>query len=173
MSMVGDRQDEITVRDRPGEIADTPMTDSAFIEAIYRAQWAPLVRLALVMTGDRGKAEDIVHDVFVRLATRPTPQDPPSYLRRMVVNATRDHHRRIRIERRFVHVAPPPAVIPEVDEVILIVQRLPNRQRQALALRFYADMSLEQIAQLLECPTGTVKSLIHRGIEGLRKELET
>lgn len=91
----------------------------------------------------------------------------------MVVNATRDHHRRAKIERRVVHMPPPPGVIPEVDEMIVLVRRLPERQRQALALRYYADLSVEQIAQLLNCPSGTVKSLLHRGIEALRRELET
>jgi RNA polymerase sigma factor (sigma-70 family) len=161
------------VRAREIEIADTTMVTAATIEDIYRAQWAPLVRLAAALTGDRGRAEDIVHDVFVRFAARPLPQDSASYLRQMVVNATRDHHRRTRVERQLIHVAPPPDVIPEVDEMILLVRRLPERQRQALALRYYADLSVEQIAQLLRCPSGTVKSLLHRGIEALRRELET
>ena len=160
------------VRDRQEEIAQAPMTEPPTIEDIYKAQWAPLVRLALVMTGDRSRAEDIVHDVFVRLATRTLPLDPPSYLRRMVVNATRDHHRRIRVERRSAPLPPPPVLMPDVDEVITIVQRLPTRQRQVLGLRYYADMSIEQIALTLDCPIGTVKSLIHRGIETLRKELK-
>lgn len=89
----------------------------------------------------------------------------------MVVNAARDHHRRIKVERHFAPTAPAPVLIPEVDEVIGILQKLPIRQRQALGLRYYADMSIEQIAQFLDCPVGTVKSLIHRGIETLRKEL--
>jgi RNA polymerase sigma factor (sigma-70 family) len=160
------------VRDRQIEIATTAVVTSARIEDIYRVEWAPLVRLASALTGDRGSAEDIVHDVFVRFAARPLPQDPPSYLRQMVVNATRDHHRRTKIERHLIHVAPTPDVIPEVDEMILLVRRLPDRQRQALALRYYADLSVDQIAQLLHCPSGTVKSLLHRGIEALRRELE-
>jgi RNA polymerase sigma factor (sigma-70 family) len=161
------------VTDLQVEIADTTVTPGATIEDIYRAQWASLLRLASVLTGDRGRAEDIVHDVFVRFAARPQPQDPPSYLRQMVVNATRDHHRRVRIERHIVHLVPPPDVIPEVDEMILFLRRLPDRQRQALALRYYADLSVDQIAQLLKCPNGTVKSLLHRGIEALRREFET
>jgi RNA polymerase sigma factor (sigma-70 family) len=160
------------VRDRQIEIAATTIVTAATIEDIYRSQWASLVRLAAALTGDRGRAEDIVHDVFVRFAARPLPQDAPSYLRQMVVNATRDHHRRTKVERQFIHVAPRPDVIPEVDEMILLVRRLPERQRQALALRYYADLSVEQIAQLLSCPSGTVKSLLHRGIEALRRELE-
>jgi DNA-directed RNA polymerase specialized sigma24 family protein len=160
------------VRDRQEETAQIRMADPLTIEDLYKDQWAPLVRLALVMTGDRSRAEDIVHDVFVRLATRPLPLDPPSYVRRMVVNATRDHHRRIRVERRLAPGPPPPVLQPDVDEVIVAVQRLPTRQRQVLGLRYYADMSLDQIAHTLDCPVGTVKSLIHRGIETLRKELK-
>jgi RNA polymerase sigma factor (sigma-70 family) len=61
--------------------------------------------------------------------------------------------------------------MPDIDDVIEIVRKLPARQRQALGLRYYADMSIEQIARHLGCPVGTVKSLLHRGIESLRKEL--
>jgi DNA-directed RNA polymerase specialized sigma24 family protein len=160
------------VRVSLGEFVQPLVVSSPTIEDIYRTEWSPLVRLALAMTGDRGKAEDIVHDVFVRLATRALPQDPPTYLRRMVVNATRDHHRRVRVERRFAPVSPLPVLIPDIDEVIVSVQKLPLRQRQVLALRYYADMSIEQIADLLDCPAGTVKSHIHRAIESLRKELD-
>ena len=126
-----------------------------------------------MLTTDRARAEDIVHDVFVRFAARPLPQDAPSYLRQMVVNSARDHYRRVKVEHRFVHVVPPSDVIPEVDETIILVRRLPGRQRQALALRYYADLSVDQIAELLDCPSGTVKSLLHRGIEALRRELAT
>lgn len=149
----------------------TPMALPPSIEDLYTAHWGSLVRLALVMTGDRGWAEDIVQDVFLRLATRPLPQDPPPYLRKMVINATRDHHRRHRTERRFAPMAPDPVLMPEVDEIIGVLKRLPERQRHALALRYYADMDVAQIAQALRCPTGTVKSLLHRGIEALRKEM--
>jgi RNA polymerase sigma factor (sigma-70 family) len=161
------------VRDHQDEGTRIPVEASPTIEAIYRAQWASLVRLAMAMSGDRGKAEDIVHDVFVRFATRPFPLDPSSYLRAMVINAARDHHRRIRLERRVVHAAPSPVLIPEVDEIIGILQKLPDRQRLALALRYYADMDVQQISEALGCPMGTVKSLIHRGLETLRMELNT
>lgn len=160
------------VTDGLGGITRALVPDPLSIEDVYRAEWGSLVRLALVMTGDRSRAEDIVHDVFLRLATRALPTDPHSYLRTMVVNAARDHHRRIKVERRFAPRPPAPVLMPEVDEVIAIVRKLPARQRQALGLRYYADMSIEQIAQLLDCPMGTVKSLIHRGIETLRKELD-
>ena len=61
--------------------------------------------------------------------------------------------------------------MPEVDEIIEVLKRLPERQRHALALRYYVDMDVAQVAQALGCPPGTVKSLLHRGIEALRKEI--
>ncbi|HEX3792872.1 MAG TPA: sigma-70 family RNA polymerase sigma factor [Acidimicrobiales bacterium] len=163
MSIVEDRLDQDHVA----------MAKPPTIDELYRTQWASLVRLALVMTGDRGRAEDLVHDVFLRFAARPLPLDPPTYLRRMVINAARDHHRRIKVERRFAPTAPLAVFNPEVDEVIELLKRLPDRQRHAIALRYYADMDVAQIAQALDCPTGTVKSLLHRGIEGLRKEMHS
>lgn len=153
------------------EAVHTAMASPPSIEDLYTAHWGSLVRLALVMTGDRGWAEDIVQDVFLRLATRPLPQDPPPYLRKMVINATRDHHRRRRTERRFAPMAAGPVLMPEVDEIIEVLKRLPERQRHALALRYYVDMDVAQVAQALGCPPGTVKSLLHRGIEALRKEI--
>jgi RNA polymerase sigma factor (sigma-70 family) len=141
------------------------------MEEIYRQEWAPLVRLALILTGEREKAEDIVHDAFVRLAARPLPREPHPYLRQMVINATRDHHRRHLVERRFVPERPTQTSTPEVDETLIALRRLPMRQRQALVLRYYADLSVEDVSRTLRCPIGTAKSLIHRGIETLRKEM--
>lgn len=159
------------VKDCLDEGVRIAMAQPLSIEDLYTAHWGSLVRLAMVMTGDRDWAEDIVHDAFLRLATRPLPEDPPPYLRRMVINATRDHHRRRRTERRFAPMAPGPVFIPEVDEIIEVLKRLPERQRHALALRYYADMDIAQVAQALGCPTGTVKSLLHRGIDAMRKEM--
>ncbi|MHB1928962.1 MAG: sigma-70 family RNA polymerase sigma factor [Acidimicrobiales bacterium] len=61
--------------------------------------------------------------------------------------------------------------MPEVDELWQLLRSLPARQRDALALRYYEDLSLEEVAHLLGCPLGTAKSLIHRGLAALRKEL--
>src|ERR1700677_3658494 len=79
VSMVRDRS---MARDRLDETIQALVVQPPTVEDIYKSEWAALVRLALVMTGDRSRAEDIVHDTFVRLATRSLPRDPPSYLRR-------------------------------------------------------------------------------------------
>lgn len=150
-----------------------PTTGSdASIEALYQREWSGLVRLAWLLTRSREAAEDIVHEAFLRLDARPTPPDDPGpYLRRMVINGTQDHHRRVAIEKRHLPAPAQPTFIPEVDEIWEVLSRLPERQRRALVLRYYADLTLEQIADVLGCPLGTVKSLVHRGLARLREEV--
>ncbi len=71
-----------------------------------------------------------------------------------------------------VRLDPPvPLGEPELDETWAIVRRLPPRYRTALALRFYEDLSEREIAEMMGVRPGTVKSLIHRGLARLRKEL--
>jgi RNA polymerase sigma factor (sigma-70 family) len=60
--------------------------------------------------------------------------------------------------------------LPELDETWDMLRRLPDRQRIALVLRFYEDLPEREIADLLGCRPGTVKSLIHRGLARVRKE---
>ncbi len=60
--------------------------------------------------------------------------------------------------------------MPEVDETWEALRRLPDRQRAAIVLRFYEDLPEAEIARVLGCRPGTVKSLIHRGLARVRKE---
>jgi RNA polymerase sigma factor (sigma-70 family) len=149
-----------------------PVTPIQTIEAIYRQEWARLVRLAWLLTGSREEAEDIVHDTFVKLDAGPhLPDDPGPYLRRMVVNRVTDHHRRRSVERRHRPDPPEPFLNPEMDDVWGHLNALPVRQRRALVLRFHADLTIEQVADELSCPVGTATSLIHRGLNQLRREM--
>jgi RNA polymerase sigma factor (sigma-70 family) len=159
-------------------VSQTPHTDAGRVtadsermEALYRAEWAPMVRLAFILCGSRELAEDVVHDAFLRLSAR-AAVNPPGYLRTIVVNLVRDHHRRHRVEARHLPAPPTPWADPEIDETWVALHALPERQRLALVLRFYADLPVEEVAHLLDCPPGTAKSLIHRGLERLRKELQ-
>lgn len=139
------------------------------MEELYRHQWAPLVRLAYFLTGNRPMAEDVVQDAFVRLdGRRRFPERPEAYLRMTVVNLVRDRRRRAVVERRHLLPPPEPVLNPELDELWGHLWALPARERQALVLRFYADLPVAEVASLLHCPEGTAKSLIHRGILGLR-----
>lgn len=148
-------------------------TTRSDVEALYREHWARLVRIAWMMCQSRHDAEDIVHDAFIRLSTgnHDVPKESLPYLRKVVVNLVRDRQRRriIELRRRQQPVEP----VLATDDAVLwdLVHRLPLRQRQALVLRFCEDLPISEIAALLECPISTAKSLIHRGLMRLRKEL--
>lgn len=148
------------------------------------AEHAPeAVRLAYLLTGDRTRAEDLVQDAFVRLAGRfldlRNPDGFGHYLRRTLVNLNNSWWRRNRVEREYLerekqrparaHVD---ATDPAEREVLWqSLQRLNARQRTAIVLRFYEDLSEEQTADVMGVPRGTVKSLVSRGLEAMRGQI--
>jgi RNA polymerase sigma factor (sigma-70 family) len=95
----------------------------------------------------------------------------PSYLRRSVVNLVRKHWRKLRSERSYVRREAPAIVtqattLPDIafrDQLWQAMGKLPYRQRAAIVLRFYEDLSERETARLLGCAVGTVKSLVSRG----------
>jgi RNA polymerase sigma-70 factor (sigma-E family) len=142
------------------------------------ARHAPgAVRLAYLLTGDHALAEDLVQEAFVRLYGRfrdlRDPEAFAAYLRATVVNLARSHFRRRRVERAYLQRegVPPGSSSEEVgrrQEMWEALQSLPLRQRAAIVLRYYEDLTEAQTADVLRCPVGTVKSLVSRGIERLR-----
>lgn len=139
------------------------------------------VRLAYFLTGDRDAAEDVAQDAFVRLFGRfhdlRSADSFEIYLRRTIVNLARDRFRRLKVERD--HAARATATTGEqaqtgrVDDRDLLrrdLQRLPYRQRAALVLRFYAELTEQQTADVLECTIPAVKSLVKRAMATLRGE---
>lgn len=146
------------------------------MDDVYTRMRPDLVRLAHLLTGSRDLAEDVVHDAFVACAARWASIDvPDAYVRRAVTNHAHSVSRRIGRDRtkteRYAGRATPPLPEPELDETWDVLRRLPDRQRMALVLRFYDDRSEAEIAELLGCRPGTVKSLIHRGLAKVRKEV--
>jgi RNA polymerase sigma factor (sigma-70 family) len=135
-----------------------------------------MVRLAHLLTGSPVTAEDVVQEAFVRLhAVLDTVANPGAYLRTTVVNLCRSQLRRRGVERRWLARQPSPGVelLPELDETWRALAGLSDAQRQALVLRFYLDLRVETIADLLELPIGTVKSTLHRGLAALGKEISS
>lgn len=157
--------------------------DHGRLAGLYRQHSDRAVRLAYLLTGDAALAEDLMQDAFVKLAGRLAHLRDPgafdAYLRRTVVNLANSHFRRCKVERRYVErmgkdprVEGPGAPAPEDrDELWSALQRLSPRQRAAIVLRFYEDLSEERTAEVLRCPRGTVKSLVSRGLETLRTEV--
>lgn len=148
------------------EVAATPS-----LEELYEREWPALVRLAFLLTGSTTAAEDVAQDAFVGLqSTAAAVANPPAYLRTSVVNACRSLHRRQAVADR--HPTPPPEPVrSEPDELFDAVGRLPWRQQAALAMRFDLGLPEAEIAAALRCRPATVRSIIHRALKALRKEL--
>ena len=145
----------------------------ATFEELYEAIWSPMVRLAWLMSGSREVAEDLVHDVFLKIEPKWRElRDPAPYFRRSLINAVFARQRHAEIEVRHRPEPPPPSIDAEFEEIWSVVSQLPDRQRQALVLRFYLDFTVEQVADYLDCPIGTAKSLIHRGVAGVREKVD-
>jgi RNA polymerase sigma-70 factor (sigma-E family) len=152
------------------------------MEELVQAHSTEAVRFAYLITGDRDLAADIVQDAFVRLFARFRDRGGPdafrSYLHTTIVNLTRDHWRRRRVAKSYLARGswrePQPETLPpleERDELFGALQQLPVRQRAALVLRYYEDLSEQQTADILGCPVGAVKALVTRGNHAMREML--
>ena len=145
--------------------------DRTWIADLYEREWPSLIRVAYLLTSSRSTAEEIVQDAFVRLqATRTAVHNPAAYLRTVVVNACRDVHRHRAVVARNPLPAPEP-VMADHDEMFDALAQLPWRQQAALVLRFHVDLAEPDIAVALGCRPATVRSLIHRALATLRKDL--
>jgi DNA-directed RNA polymerase specialized sigma24 family protein len=142
------------------------------VDALYRAHAERLRRLAAAVVLERQLAEEIVHDAFVGLQQhRQRVDDPLAYLQRSVVNQGIKRQRRRRTASRYVWPSAGPNDLPEIDETWQVVVRLPAAQRAVVALRFWHDLSIDEIAHLLGRPSGSIKSTLHRALRRLQEEL--
>jgi RNA polymerase sigma-70 factor (sigma-E family) len=158
----------------------------ATVSALYETHATGLIRLAVVMLGDRPAAEDVVQDAFCALYRRWEHLSDASralgYLRSSILNGCRSELRhRIRNRRRAArHPAPTDIASAETDvligeehlEVLAALRRLPRRQREALVLRFYLDLPEPEIAAAMGITQGTVKSTTSRGLGALAQLLQ-
>jgi RNA polymerase sigma-70 factor (sigma-E family) len=153
-------------------LAEVVSRDAA-VSALFQREYAALVRLAHLITGSNEAAEDVVQESFVKMYRNWDRADQPgAYLRTIVVNGCRSWHRRRRLERERLPRPVAEGVDGEARELLDALAGLGLRQRTALVLRFYADMSETEIAEALGCRRGTVKSLVHRGLRELERMIE-
>ena len=138
--------------------------------AAYARLWPDAVRLAQLLTGSAAAAEDVAQDAFIGLHRRwEVVDNPDGYVRTSVVNGARSHGRRAGRRARALPIDRPADGVPRIDETWALLHELPERQRAALVLRYYEDLPLAEIATILDCRVGTVKSAIHRGLARLRE----
>lgn len=142
----------------------------AQIETVYRNQYPVFVRVATAIVGDADLAGDAVHDGFVRAVRhrrRFRGGSLEGWIWRIVVNAAR----RRRADERRARVEPPgphPAAPSENGDLRALVASLPERQREALFLRYYADLDYRSIADALGVKPGTVAAHLHAAHATLR-----
>jgi RNA polymerase sigma-70 factor (sigma-E family) len=148
------------------------------VTALYSAHFRSLVRLAVLLVRDMATAEEVVQDAFVAIhgAWRRLrdPDKALAYLRQSVVNRSRSvlRHRAV-VEKPDAPSAENGAIGElERSAVIEALRSLPTRQREALVLRYYGDLSEAEIAHAMGISKGAVKSHTARGMAALRSVLE-
>jgi RNA polymerase sigma-70 factor (sigma-E family) len=153
------------------------------IEELYREHGLGLVRFALLLTGDRATAEDVVQDAFLGLHRHwddiKDPDRVLAYLRTAVVNGSRSYYRRHTIARRL---RPEPlAMVQSAESSVLAgeerrallaaVDALPRRQREVLALKYFLDLGEQEIAAILCISRGAVASTASRALAALGRQV--
>lgn len=149
-------------------------------ETFYREEYPRVVGLMYGLSGNAWVAEDLAQEAFLR-AHRDwdrvaTLASPAAWLRRVAINLAMSRFRRLRSEARARLRLSARATHLEVSAVEhemfwAEVRRLPNRQAQAIALRYIDDLSVAEIATVLEVAEGTVKALLHQGRTRLARQL--
>jgi DNA-directed RNA polymerase specialized sigma24 family protein len=155
------------------EIPNQPKSSVLSLEEVFRRDYSQLVRAAWLLSGSREVAEDVVQDVFAEmLRSVREVDDPGRYIYRSVVNRVRSWQRRQDVERRRAPMQPLVVTPPEMYGLQRFLSALSERQRAAVVLRYYCDLSLAQVADLMGCRTGTVTVLIRRAFGKARKMKE-
>lgn len=168
---------------RPAAPACGEWLDAA---VIFRQYHADLVRLALLLVGDRACAEDVVQDVFTRLCAgglEVSQDSAVAYVRTAVVNGCRSVLRRRVLARRIAITRAVPwrdtqesaehtAMLAEDRRrVLAALAMLPRRRREVLVLRYYLDLPVSEVAAILGISQGSVKSAAARGLAALGRQL--
>jgi RNA polymerase sigma-70 factor (ECF subfamily) len=170
--MVVDDAGPVGSDDQPIRIVSFP----AFYEAEYRA----MVRLAAALVGRWDVAEELVQDAFVSLHGRwdqvSRYESPEGWLRRVVLNRSVSALRRraveVRLLGRLSRLRERQAELPPVEsEIWRAVAALPKRQAQVIALMFVDDLSVSEIASVLECEENTVRTHLRRARQSLATRL--
>ena len=161
-----------------------PRTARGAVTALFHVHHRRLVGLASLLVDDHGSAEEIVQDAFEALYRNwdrlRDPYAAVAYLNRSVVNGSRSTARRRMTERAYdlpdVGSAPSAETVgldgSQRHELIIAVRELPRRQREVVVLRYFLDLSEEQIAEWLGVSKGSVKRHAFRATDALQKRME-
>jgi RNA polymerase sigma factor (sigma-70 family) len=141
----------------------------------YGVEYPNAVRLAFLLTRSDSVCEEIAQEAFADVYKRfENWERPAAYLRTTIVNACRRwHHRQAFLAERAYLLMPATSDqdLPGQD-LVDVVARLPYRQRVVVVGRYWGGWSESEIAEVLDCPKGTVKSLASRALDQIRREID-
>lgn len=157
------------------------MTEGAWLEDFCRDRYPKVVGLLSLYCGDRDVAESLSQDVMAIICRDRKKVErmssPEAWVHRVAINCANSFYRRRRAEARArdamgrqlrsEHEEADTAGAVALRESVSL---LPKRQRTALVLRYYADLPVDQVAEVMSCAPGTVKALTHKAIRRLRAE---
>jgi len=153
---------------------------SSEFTSFYESEAPRLIRSVALVTGDAALAEDAVAEAFARAWSRWSQvrrhDRPVAWVMRVAINESRSRFRRRAVERRRGHEVAQPALVHDPDASSAralwdAVRQLGRRERTLIALRYVADLSQPEIAELLGIPQGTVVSGLHRARQQLERTL--
>lgn len=153
------------------------------VVTLFRQEGQSLVRLARLFVDDRNAAEDLVQEAFIRLSRSAhrinDARKAAAYLRSIVLNLARDHNRRGLVSLR--HHLPMDDWRASTEDVIELqedqrdvieaLRDLPHRQRTALVLRYYEELGIDDIAEVMGISRNSVKTHLQRGLAALELRL--
>ncbi len=164
-------------------MSDRPSLFESLLERYQR----PLVRYALTYTPNLEDARDIVQDTFIKFSAALPSLDPEriapwlfTVCKNHAVDHHRKHHRLIPMETAALELESPPDTAPSPSEDLehsetatelhRLIAQLPERQREAVKLKFIAGLDYKQISQAMDTTIGNVGYLIHHGVQSLRQK---
>ncbi|WP_194926876.1 SigE family RNA polymerase sigma factor [Catenulispora pinisilvae] len=158
--------------------ADSDADADAEFQAYMLARWPVLVRTAFLLTGDRFLAEDLAQTALTRVYASwrrvRRVDDVDAYVRRVLVNANSARFRKRRVAEQLVGVAAdgrshvPHEPIAQRSALMAALAELPPRQRAVVVLRYWEDLPEREVAAVLGCSVGTVKSQASKALARLR-----
>ena len=165
------------------ERSAVPRPPMSYYDGLYQQYATDLLRLCYYYLGSREQAEDVVQDVFVRLiSSEITIQsgNEKAYLLKATVNRCKDHWRSAWFRRMIVgsetlELIPDPDKVEDAAqkaELMNTIGKLKTEYREVILLFYYQNCTIEEIAQILNVPSGTVSSRLTRGRNKLREMLE-
>lgn len=153
-------------------VAARDASAAAALEELYAAHWQQLVRLSVLLGRGPGRAEDVVQDAFVAVYRRwhrlRDPQEALAHLRKVVVTSSRS------ASAHPEPTDPDAASVPAsaaADLILAAVHALPQREREVVALRYYLELPVAEVASTLGIRQEAVSSRASRGMAALRRSL--